>query len=160
MSQGTISTSSIKAAKEIEQAARQMLAKEAQAYHDLTVQGDPERAFFAYLYYDKRPNVLFILSFADIITRLGAAWSPALRAVYFRMARMGRLLISTFHKPPSAHILGDDEEYSQETMAYDTPALRQWTARRRAETVADELEDAEYYDDGDFEEVEVEEEDE
>jgi hypothetical protein len=149
-----VTTTGLKAAKEIEQAAREMLAKEAQAYHNLTVEGDPERAFFAYLYFDKRPNVLFILSFADIITRLGAAWSPALRSVYFRMARMGRLLISTFHKPPSAHILGDDSDDRQDVMTYDTPALRSWTARRRAETVAEELDDVEDIDD--FEEIEIE----
>jgi len=149
----TVSTTALKATREIEQAARQMLGKEAQAYHDLTVQGDPERAFFAYLYFDKRPNVLFIISLADIITRLGAAWSPALRGVYFRMARMGRLLISTFHKPPSAHILADDMDERTEYVGYDTPALRQWTARRRAESVSEEMED---YDDGEYEEVEIE----
>lgn len=154
--EGDIVSKSMREIEDIKATARVELGKEAQAYHDLTVQGDPERAFFAYLYYDKRPNVKFILSFADIVTRLGAAWSPALRAVYFRMARMGRLLISTFHKPPGAHIMRLDEDDETPYQTYDTESLRQWTSRKRADKFADELDSAQDYDEG---ELEFEEED-
>ena len=148
----------MKEIKEIKDTARAELGKEAQAYHDLTVQGDPERAFFAYLYFDKRPNAKFIISFADIITRMGGAWSPSLRAVHFRMARMGRLLISTFHRPPSAHILGLEEEETTPYEAYDEPTLQQWNARRKADRLADELDKAEDYEEEEFDEDDYEEE--
>lgn len=152
-----MSSKSLKEIDDIKKAARESMAKEAQAYHDLTVQGDPERAFFAYLYFDKRPNVKFILSFADIITRMGGAWSPSLRSVLFRMARMGRLLISTFHKPPSAHILGIDDEDRTPYETYDEPTLQQWTARRRADKLAEELDEAQDYEEIDEEDFEEEE---
>ena len=107
-------------------------------------------------YSDKQPNVKFTLSFADIVTRLGRAWSPALRSVLWGIAREGRLLVSTFHRPPAAHIMESDEERTP-FEAYDEPTLRQWTARRRADKLADELdqmEDIEEIDEDDFEEEE------
>lgn len=139
----------------IREEARHQLGKEAQAYHDLTMQGDPDRAFFAYLYCKKTPTPKFVISFADIITRLGAAWSPALRTVIFRMARTGRLLVSTFHKPPSATILGhDDEEERTPYQAYDSGSLSSWVTRRRADSLGRELEEM---DDAELEDLDLDE---
>jgi hypothetical protein len=151
---------SIRDLKEIEKAQRQMIAGETQAYVDVLMSGDPDRVYFAYIYHDKAPNVKFTLAFGDIITRLGSAWTDVLRNAIYRMARLGRLLMSTFHDLPVSHILRDEEdEDSRPYYMYDQDSIQSWRRRQRQGQLQDELdsyddEDVDEPSDEDFEEIE------
>ena len=141
---GRFTPKSIRDLKEIERAQREMMAGETQAYVDVLMQGDPDRVFFAYIYHGKDPNVKFTLAFGDIITRLGSSWTDVLRNAIYRMARLGRLLMSTFHDLPVSHILHDeDDEETRPYYMYDKDSIQSWRRRQSQSRLQDELDEVE-----------------